>query len=243
METNDMKLPRSSYPELCKIIIGYSHCKEPSTLDELSRLTGIGRTVVSGNNAFLTAVGLIDGGKLKGPTASGLTLGRALDHAQPEEIAAAWRSVISGSDFLSKMILAVRIRQGMDEETFSSHIAFSAGEPKSPSTMAGARAIIETMLVAGFLRRDDDKIVVADASAGPSEAPTAQERVAGSPLETLFLRGSGPQASTPFLPAISISIQVRVDTKPDDLDSLAPKLLKLVNQLTAPDNTARKGTA
>lgn len=58
---NKLSLPSSSLNELARIVQGYSHFEDSVTLDDLAQLVGIHRTSVSGNNRFLTEVGLISG--------------------------------------------------------------------------------------------------------------------------------------------------------------------------------------
>jgi hypothetical protein len=64
-EQSPFKLPRSSYNELVKIIMAYGKVNKPASLDEISQYCGVGRISVSSNNAFLSAVGVIEGGKAK----------------------------------------------------------------------------------------------------------------------------------------------------------------------------------
>ena len=143
MAVEKLKLPRSSYAELARIIMGYAQHSGPATLDQISQVTGVERTVVSSNNAFLSAVGLIQGGKAKEATDPGRALASALEHGDqlPGEVARAWQCVVNASDFLAKAVAAVRIRKGMDEATLRAHIAYSAGEPKKGGAMTGAGAV------------------------------------------------------------------------------------------------------
>ena len=66
-----VKLPRSSYEELCKIIKAYGQLTEPAPLDEISALSTIPRTGVSANNAFLSYAQIIEGGNKKAATSAG----------------------------------------------------------------------------------------------------------------------------------------------------------------------------
>jgi hypothetical protein len=56
-------LPSSSYRELIKIIQGYERVGSDASLGDVAQLTAIGETIISGNNKFLVAAGIIQGGQ------------------------------------------------------------------------------------------------------------------------------------------------------------------------------------
>jgi hypothetical protein len=122
-----VKLPSSSYEEVCKIIAGYARLDKETSLDEISRITGMHRTAVSGNNGFLTTVGIVEGGNRKTVTNLGRQLGLAIEHQQQEEISQGWRNIIGANSFLKNLISSVRIRRGMDISSLRAHVAYSAG--------------------------------------------------------------------------------------------------------------------
>lgn len=94
MET-DFNLPRSSYEEIQKILKGYSHAPENASLESMSKLTGLNPTVISGNNKFLSDIGLITGGMKKTATDLGKQLGRALDHNQTDDSRRYWKEAVA----------------------------------------------------------------------------------------------------------------------------------------------------
>ena len=86
MQDDRLKLPRSSYEELCKIIKAYGHMTEPASLDEISRLCAMNKTAITANNSFLANIGLIEGGQAKSATSKGDALSKALEHEIPDQI-------------------------------------------------------------------------------------------------------------------------------------------------------------
>ena len=54
------KLPAFSYEELLKLFQTYANAKEgvALTLDQVSQVTGLSRTIVSKNNGFMVQIGL-----------------------------------------------------------------------------------------------------------------------------------------------------------------------------------------
>lgn len=214
------RLPRSSYEELCKIIRAYGRLEKPASLAEVTQVSGIGKTLVSSNNTFLKAVEIIEGGMKKNATDKGRELARALEHDLPEQITKVWREVIEDSDFLSRMVAAVRIRKGMDISSLETHIAFSAGEPKSKSAMTGARTVIDIFRISDLVKEEDDKIVPAEELV---RAP--QEKPVVSAEETAAV-------DVPTPPGVSLRIDVRIDAKPSELEGLGEKLKSLIESLS-----------
>lgn len=53
MSFEDFSLPKNSSDILLDIMVGYTNISNEASLDEVSRLTSINKTTVSGNNQFL----------------------------------------------------------------------------------------------------------------------------------------------------------------------------------------------
>ena len=234
MQEEKVKLPRSSYEELCKIVIAYGRLEKPGTLDEVNALAGVGKTVVSANNSFLAFTGLIEGGKTKSTTILGKKLAHALEHEIPDEIQTSWKEVVENNEFLRKMTLAIKIRKTMEESAFISHIAYSAGEPKSPSVATGARAVIDILRASGFVHEAEGKLTSTE-SAPISEAvspatpvaPTGTQLQSRQPTIVSFPREVSPGAT--------LHIELRIEAKPSDLDDLAPRLKKFLKEFQEPE--------
>jgi hypothetical protein len=133
MADEGFPLPGSSYRELIKIIQGYGKFGSDASLNDVSKITAINETGISANNKFLVADNLIQGGKRKAITPIGAQLSNALQYEMVDDIVTKWRAVVEANDFLQKVVAAVRIRKGMDESSLESHVAYSAGQPKTPN--------------------------------------------------------------------------------------------------------------
>lgn len=227
MPQKKFKVPRSSYEELTKIIKAYGQLTEPSSLVDVSQLAALNRTVVSANNAFLVETNIIEGGNRKGVTKEGKALAQALMHEIPDEIQNAWRSIIESTEFLNKMLLAARIRRGMEVNNFVSHIAFSSGEQKSKPVLTGARTVVDIIRASGLVREKDDRII-------PVTEVVLEQ---GSEEETTEIPRPSPITrqihSTRLESGVSISVQLRIDAKPDELDDLGQRIRKLVEEISA----------
>ena len=150
MPEDTFRLPKSSYEEIVKIIRAYGNAGNDASLADVAKTAAMNETIISSNNAFLAAVGIIEGGKTKTVTERGRALAMALQHEIPDEISTQWNLIVSDNVFLQKMVTAVSIRQGMEASALQAHIAYSASEPKSSRVMAGAAAVVEILKVSGF---------------------------------------------------------------------------------------------
>jgi hypothetical protein len=224
-------LPASSFGELKKIILGYSKCHAEASLEEVSHSCAMATTVISGSNKFLIAIGLLEGGKRKTLTDLGRELALALDHPQSADVAGAWRKVIVGSEFLQKIVSAVRIRNGMEPSMLRSHVAYTAGQTKNQKTMTGAGAVIELLSEALVIRQVDDKFIASE-EVRPAEPESAAPSTSASPkASTVSTDLSVPTGRQTPASGVSFVIQLQVRCRTEDIDSLSPKLKKLIAEL------------
>ncbi len=229
-------LPISSYRELTRIIGAYGKAPENSVPADVGRIISINESIVSANNGFLKAVAVITGGKKKNMTAAGKALASAYEYDRQDEIASTWRSLVESNDFLQKIVAAVRIRKGMDESSLDAHVAYSAGQPKTPRALTGAGTVVEILKVAGVLREEGGSLVAAPETSQPTEIVDQNLTVNATPYQD-----SASSAIT-LLPSISrspsgvsLSIEVRIQCTPADLDGLGQKLRQVLKDFNQPD--------
>ncbi|CAJ0871485.1 hypothetical protein AMST5_02327 [freshwater sediment metagenome] len=159
----EFNLPGSSFEEIQKILKGYSHAPEQASLDQLSKLTGLHSTIISRNNKFLSDVGLIAGGMKKSATDLGRKLARALDHGQEVDARSYWREAVQTNEKVSGLVTTVRIKGGMTEKDFSSHILYVSGQKNTSGNKTGARCVVDVLLAANLLQEENGKLVVSAA--------------------------------------------------------------------------------
>lgn len=235
MSDDKFKLPLSSYDELVKFIKAYSHVTKPTELGEISKLTGVATPNISRNVGFFVATGILEGGKMKMPTQAGRQLGHALEHEMPDEIRKSWQDIVEENEFLTKLLTAVRIRNGMDSQTLEAHIAYSAGQPKKPQFMTGARTVIDILKAAELIVEVDGKFLLKD----PSEVPEAH---ADSPSKKVALLEPQPlptqQQRTPISfpveshQGVQITIQININCTPDDVIGLGTQVKAMIQEIT-----------
>jgi len=197
------------------------------------------KTAISANNAFLANIELIERGKAKSATPKGSDLAQALEHELPEQIEERWARVVGENEFLEKMAAAVKIRGKMDSSTFESHIAYSAGEAKSPQVMTGARAVIDMLCAAGVVREDEGQLVASTSHIRSDEdVQISLDSRASPPTSNSVIQTTIPQAIARSTGA-SLHIELRIDAKPSELDGLGEKIHQLLLELNNPDQSGQ----
>jgi hypothetical protein len=239
---DEFPLPGSSYKELIKIIQGYGKFGKEASLGDISQLTAIGETVVSANNKFLVATGVIKGGKKKGITPIGGELANALEHNMVDDISQKWRALISNTDFLQKVVAAVRIRKGMDESSLESHVAYSAGQPKTSWVATGARTVVDILKTAGALKEEGGNLV-ATSPEPPTIPQTVQQSLSISDSSPLSENVEAAAARSTQTAGVQINIEVSVRCAPADLDELGKKLRKLIEDFKTDPKSEKQAEA
>lgn len=239
--SENFKLPSSSYEELVKIIKAYSTGKvgQPVTLDSLAQSTSMDKTVISGNNGFLVQLELITEGKAKSPTEKGQKLGRAYIHNVIDDVINIWCEIIDNNEFLSRMLSAVRIRNGMDRINFVNHIIYSSGLNTNNKSKAGAGAVVEILKCAGLVTESDGKITVTQSSPmsksdnnniSNNENITEPTTTPTSSIENKFDLIS--QLPTITSNKCQIVLNININSSVDDLDVLAEKIKLFIKEIS-----------
>lgn len=231
----EFPLPSSSYKELIKIIRAYGRIGTEASLADVSKLAVMGETSVSGNNKFLIALGIIKSGQKKAITPLGAELSKALDHEMADEIASKWRAVVNATDFLERVIAAVRIRKTMDQASLESHVAYSAGQPKTPAVATGARTVLDILTTSGLLQEEGGTLIAVAPEPRPiTETVDKSLSIADSTPDNSIFERSIARAST-RLGGVQLNIDVRVQCTPSDLVDLGHKLRKVLRDFNEPE--------
>jgi len=237
------KLPGSSYEEITKIIKSYGQFNVPAGLDEVSKLIGMDRTVISRNAGFLVEFSVLEPGQKKFLTTAGKALAQALEHEMPEEIVSSWRSIALENEFSTKLISAIKIRNGMDENTLQSHIAYSAGQPKKPQYMTGAKTLVDILRASQLISEKDGKFVISKSEeVSASSAPSQEKQNTEKPITIVNSQPNEiPVASISRGSAqaeVKININVSVECSIDELDGLGEKIKDIIKQVNSEDDPA-----
>jgi hypothetical protein len=216
--TAEFNLPGSSFEEIQKILKGYSHAPEQAPLETLSKLTGFHTSTISRSSKFLNDLGLISGGRYKSATDLGKKLGRALDHGQTSDAQQYWKEAVQTNEKVSGFVTTVRIKGGMTEREFSSHILYVSGQKNTGANGTGARAVVDALMTAGLLIENNGRLTVSSPAVEAVEYgdPEDDDNVeVNEPAIETMLRPSReaalnavPQLSN--LPQIAINIQLHL---------------------------------
>lgn len=228
MGEEQFRLPASSFDVVIRILEAYVRSSRgPVKLDDVAQRGAMGRTLVSGNNAFLTSVGLIEGGNLKTLTELGREVALASGHPESVEFAQAWHKVSESSEYLQRIVDAVRIRRGMTTDALTSHIVLTAGVPKSNSSLTGARTVIDLLKAAGRLQESDGNFRVDTRAEAELSYPKAQAADEVPPLQVAVDRaGTGTTVS------INVTINLNLNADADfNLSGLGQELARMIRHI------------
>jgi hypothetical protein len=223
------KLPGGSYGELTKVVRAYLPYSEPSNLTDVSAAGGLHSTSVSRHNAFLMALGVLEGGQKKMLTPRGRSLAHALDHDIQDEIQRAWRAIAQENDFVQKVLSAVRIRNGMDADTLQAHIAYSAGQPRTASVLSAAATLIDVLRGAALLEEREGKLI-ASAVQQPQPFET-RGKTEGDQETRLSQSNRVPVDILQTGAGVTVAIEIKVSCTVNELDELGEKLRRLFDDL------------
>ncbi len=229
---DNYKLPGSSYEEFVKILKAYSTGKIgiPMSLDTIAQTTGMDKTIVSRNNGFLVQLSLISDGSKKSPTQEGIDLGRAYSLKMNDQVVCIWKRLIENDEFLSRMLSAIKIRNGMEKTSFVNHILYSSGSSNNNSTRAGASTIIEIYKVSGLVEETDGKIVAIESE----EIIDTDNRSANVISNSIDHVVNVPVATIPMAQTTSdsrVTININIDVSVDEIDALSEKIKRLIESI------------
>jgi hypothetical protein len=222
------RLPASSFEVVQRILEAYVACgRGPVKLDDVANRAAMQRTLVSSNNAFLTSVGLLEGGNLKSLTDLGREVGLAASHPGSVELQQAWRKVVDESEHLQRIVDAVRIRRGMTAEALITHIILTAGVPKSTYAVTGARALVDLLEAAGKLEERDGTLRATTQIESEGSGPPGGPSEAGETKVTVLeARHAGSSGLT-----LNITVNIAVEPGAMSFEELVKGLHELVQSL------------
>lgn len=219
-------LPGSSIDELLRIVKGYASIGKSASLDDLSKSVAMDTTVISRSNAFLKDFGIIDGGKQKQITEAGGNLSHALEHNQTDVVRNLLAELISQDEFMSKVVTAVRLKQGMDEDQLISHILYSFGQKDAPIAKTGARTVVELLTMGGFLSSENGTYYVpaSDAKHDESDIAITKNVEAANVAMDLPVKSESDPSDADSENGMPVSVAVNIQLQLPESDD--PKVFK-----------------
>lgn len=169
MPDKEFKLPHSSFNELKKLLIAFAKSKNPSSLDDLTKLTGIHKTLISSNNGFFESIGVITGGNKKEATETGKKLGLALANNMEAVASQQLRALLTQIEFIESMITALGIKP-RSKEDFQAHIAYSLGKEHKGRNATGCATLVELFQIAEMVEENEGLLQPRDSEAVNQES-------------------------------------------------------------------------
>jgi len=240
MADDDFRLPTSSYEEIVKIILGYGYHEKEASITDISHKCAVHKTNISANSAFLTSIGIIEpvqGGK-KIITPLGKALFQALQNAYEEEVNNSWSKIVKSSEFLQKILAAIRIRQGMDKSTLITHIIYTAGQNKSQKVTTGSNAIIEIFKHAKLVAEKDDRIIPINEVILPEidkqtdRSITTPENSANNVISVIKPAVFQSEGQSPDNGSISINLRFNITCSAKEFIELAPDIKRALREFS-----------
>lgn len=228
-------LPANSWDKNRQILQGFWKCwirlsasdkdEKSVSLDDIAQTSGINRTLVSANNAFLRSIGVIAGRKTFKLTELGQRLAKAIDFDVEEDIKKTISEIVKQSDFLTKITDAVRIRKSMTSDALKNHIALTAGLAKTDQTMQGAKAIIDFLLEGNLLETDGENFFEPGAVSKTTEKKT-------EPDFGGFFRDIGYTKPVVEIqnPKTVATLQIKLNLTANDLKENPKELVKAIRE-------------
>jgi len=173
-EDKKLSLPASGYQIIEKMLRAYSVAADKeSSLDDISKSTGLERTHASKNHPFLRSLRIVVGGKLKKLTPSGSNLALAINLEIEQDIAREWKRVFLTEPAMKPVLDMLRVQKKLELKELRKQISKSLRLTKA--NLTGINTLIEILEKSSILvKRDDGKLEFVE---GESSDPTPEMKI------------------------------------------------------------------
>jgi hypothetical protein len=233
---NKMSMPRGSWSQLKKIVRAYGavHDAEKPTVEDVAKLAGLARSVVSGNNEFLRELEILSKEENKL-----MPLGTKLAHSLQLEndglVAEALQEIVRANPTLNQWIAMVRARGQVKRDFLEGTIALAVGITEKNKQVVPVNAILELLQESQLIELTDDAAKAPSVSVLNSHLglESTENRAQEIKRESVSIRDANAATSEqrksgiPFAlgPSRLVHVQLPEDWNgPKDL----PRLLKLM---------------
>lgn len=240
-------MPGSSWETVKKIIRAYHAAQEDEspTIEHIAGLAGVQRPVVSMNNNFLRASGILqeDQNKL---TPLGVRLATGISHSNQSLITTALQDVVKGYDPLFRLINLLRARGEMKTEGFRGEIILLGGLSQDARAGSLIKTILDLLQESQFVEINEDVVrfkgfYVGDISCVADEGSHVKTSTDSTAKQVLPARSPSTSEAERTVPIpLGVGRLVRIEL-PEDWDAAKdlPKLVKML-QLSLGDGEDTK---
>lgn len=219
--TNPLHVPRGSWTQLKKIVRAYGEVQEieSPTVEQVAKLAGLLRPVVSGNNEFLRDIGVLarEGNKL---TDDGMLLARSLALENEGLITESLQAIVRANpSTLGQWVSTVRARGSIKLDMLQGTIAMSVGVTEKSRFTVPVNTILDLLQEARLIQIEGDivKTAVRELELQPVPPPAFEALPKSKSPEP-------PKIPLPLGPTRLAYVQLPADWQSKEL----PKLMKLL---------------
>lgn len=170
-------LPTISFEVLKKVIYAYYRLGESATLDAVCDRSDVGRDAVTRSNPFLSAVGLIDGGKSKVKSCTELCtrFGSSIENALDDDVVACVQEVVREVGFFDEILSVLKMKRELARNKLIGEVVKLSGKKRNSNVATGANCVIDMLIISGNVEEVDGVLVVTNGQI-PEPKLALQER-------------------------------------------------------------------
>lgn len=175
-EEKELSLPGSSWERVKKIIRAFlaANDEEKATVEDIAKLAGVTRPIVSMNNNFLRSVGIVRGDQWK-LTEVGLRYATGLQMNNASMAAESLAEAVRGNSILSQLLGLLLARGEMNVDTFKAEVMLKVGITPNDRQAMFFKPLLDMLQEAGLIETNGDTVAVVSmyglGSAGRGENP------------------------------------------------------------------------
>lgn len=247
MNGKQLQMPGSSWEMVKRIIRAYHAAQEDEapTIEQIARLAGVQRPVVSMNNNFLRASGILQEDKNK-LTPLGVRLATGISHNNQSLIVAALQDLAKEYGPLSQLISLLRARGEMKIEAFRGEIILLAELSQDARAGSLIKAILDLLQESRLIEITEDVVrfkgfYVGEITGVSVDRPHDKPNTDSPAKQAVPLRSPSTAEEERTIPIpLGVGRLVRVEL-PGDWDAAKdlPKLVKML-QLSLGDGEETK---
>ncbi|MDQ3668562.1 MAG: hypothetical protein M3410_18720 [Acidobacteriota bacterium] len=223
-------MPYSSWDAVQKIIRAYNAASgyEKPTVNDIAKLAGIQRPMVSANNNFLRELGLLQAEQNK-LTPLGVRLATGIEIGNDSMVTEALQESVRFSAGLSQLLNTLRARGTMGVEGFKGHLITVAQLTKKSPTINYLKTVIDYLEDAEVIQTDGDNVSYTGHSSGARAEEKPLDRIQPPPPPL------APQTEGMPIP-LGVNRQATLKLPEDWTSRDLPRLIKMI-QLALSEDT------
>lgn len=235
MSEPEFSLPGSGYDVITRILHAYALCEDGKVaLDTVAAKSGINRTLVSRNSAFLVSAGVLSKGREKALNPQGKDLAIALGNGIVDDIRKGWRNVLMQCPATKSILDMVTVQKSILKDDIQGRMASALGLVASGPNKTGLNTLADLFIKAELLEVTDDAYrvhadtVSGEAKGAPADAPAVSVPVVQQPAAVTVDQKPPLPHKKPDVPSIHIDLEIHIspESSPEQIDKVFESISK-----------------